>query len=118
MRDNLIQVTNLAQAKTKLVSYLRKNEFDQDEFRLPQWCDILPVDAYTAFATYDAQGNETSPAIQAAGKWFILSFDRQRIPAALDSVIKAQAEREEGLVLPPGIVGLSTMWAGMKIRQL
>ena len=56
------------------------------------------------------------PATKAPGEWFIVSVDRAvTVPAQAQPAIKAQADRDAGLVLPSGIVGLSTVWAGMTV---
>lgn len=123
MRDFLVKLTNLAVAKTAMASWLKKDENNLDVFRLPQWCDILPVDAYSALGTPPTYNPDMTvatpgtPPTLATGKWFIVSLDRNvTIPAAATAAIKAQAEREDGLTLPAGIVGLSTVWAGMVTR--
>ena len=110
MRDHLVRVNTLAAAKTALVAWAKKDENNLDVFRLPQWCDILPVDAYTDM------GGPSIPPTLATGKWFIVSLDREvKLPAAAMAAIKADGEREAGLKLPAGVAGLSTIWAGMRL---
>ena len=124
MRDFLISVTSVLQAKTRMAAWATKDEENKDVFRLPTWCDILPVDAYTDMgtpATYGDDGLKVkdpgTPPTLAPGEWFIVSLDRDvKMPDIAKANIVAEAEREEGLKLPDGIVGLSTAWAGMTIR--
>lgn len=116
MIDHLVRVTSVTAAKTAMSNWLAKDENNADVWRLPVWCDILPVDAYSALATYDADGNQLTPPTLATGKWFIVSLDRDvKLPDAAKAAIKAQANREDGLTLPAGVVGLSTVWAGMRL---
>lgn len=122
MRDHLVRVNTPAAAKTALAVWAKKDENNLDVFRLPQWCDILSVDAYTALgtpATYAEDGTVTDPGVPptlATGRWFIVSLDREvKLPAAAMGAIKADGEREAGLKLPAGVAGLSTIWAGMRL---
>lgn len=123
MIDYLVRVTNLAAAKTAMANWLAKDDQGADVFRLPQWCDLLPVDAYSSLGTpaaYEADGvtvkTSGTPPTLATGKWFIVSLDRGvKVPAPAQGAIRAQAPREDGLTLPAGVAGLSTIWAGMKV---
>lgn len=119
MKDILVRVASVATAKAAMPQWVDA----QGEWKNPTWCGILPVDAYSDLGTpavYDADGiTVLTPAVPptlATGKWFIVSVDREvKIPKAAEGAIKAQGEREDGLKLPAGVVGLSTMWAGMRL---
>ena len=119
MVDYLVRVVSVANAKAAMPQWVDA----QGEWRNPTWCGVLPVDAYSDLGTpavYDVDGiTVLTPAVPptlATGKWFIVSVDRDvTIPKAADGAIKAQGEREAGLKLPAGVVGLSTLWAGMSL---
>lgn len=119
MRDFLVRVASVATAKAAMPQWVDA----EGEWKNPTWCGILPVEAYSDLgspAVYDVDGvTELTPAVPptlASGKWFIVSVDREvTIPAAAKGAIKAQGNREDGLTLPDGVVGLSTIWAGMRI---
>lgn len=120
MLDFLVQVPSEATAKANMPEWV-----DADgNWRNPTWCGILPVDAYTALGSPAVIGpdGETiiAPAVpptKAPGAWFIVSVDRDvTVPKKAQAAIKAQADRDVGLTLPAGIVGLSTVWAGMRIN--
>lgn len=138
MRDHLIRISTIAAAKTAMTEWAFKetvtpaerddegNEtkaaVTKDVFRLPTWCDLLPVDAYTDMGTPPtiaedgAVKDPGTPPTLAPGKWFIVSLDRDvQLPDAAKAAIRADGEREDGLKLPVGIVGLSTVWAGMTL---
>lgn len=119
MMDFLVRVASVAAAKAAMPQWVD----EQGGWKNPNWCGILPVDAYTAVgspAVVDADGETIlTPAVAptlATGKWFIVSVDREvTIPAAAMPAIKAQGKREDGLKLPANIAGLSTIWAGMTL---
>lgn len=120
MIDYLVKIASVAIAKAAMPQWVNAD----GSWKNPQWCDILPVDAYTALGTpavYDVDGiTVLTPAVAptlASGKWFIVSVDRQvTVPAAAQPAIQAQADRADGLTLPASIKGLSTVWAGMTVR--
>lgn len=112
MIDYLVKIVSRAAAKAALASWVKNGSF-----QLPQYCDLLPVDAYTALATYDEHGTQLTPPTLASGQWFIVSLDHAvTLPTAGQAAIQAQADRADGLTLPTGIVGLSTLWAGMRLN--
>ena len=123
MKDILVKVTSVANAMAAMPQWTMLDEQGVKVWRNPTWCGVLPVDAYSDLGTpavYDVDGiTVLTPAVPptlATGKWFIVSVDRDvTIPAAAMPAIKAQAERTDGLKLPAGVVGLSTMWAGMRL---
>ena len=123
MRDILVRVTSVANAMTAMPQWTMLDEQGIKVWRNPVWCGVLQVDAYSDLGTpavYDVDGitilTPAVPPTLATGKWFIVSVDRDvTIPAAAMPAIKAQGEREAGLKLPAGVVGLSTMWAGMRL---
>jgi len=53
-----------------------------------------------------------APPSPAPGTWVIWSGD---LPEALTGLVQSSGDRSEGLPLSPGIVGLSTVWAGMNV---
>jgi len=122
MIDFLVSFTTVTSLKSRLAAWMTKDEDNRDAFRLPTWCDALPVDAYTDLGTPAVMDGEVEkvPAVEptkAAGRWVIVSLDREvKVPPALGQYIKAQGRREDGLDLPKGIAGLSTVWAGMTVR--
>jgi hypothetical protein len=81
---------------------------------------VLPVIAYTDLGSpgsTDEAGNvltEGTPPTAADGTWHIVSDET--IPAELAAFVVASGDRDEGLTLPDGIAGLSTIWAGMTVR--
>lgn len=80
---------------------------------------VLPVIAYTDLGSpgsTDEAGNvltEGTPPKAADGTWHIYSDDT--IPAELAVFVVASGDRSVGLTLPAGVVGLSTVWAGMTV---
>lgn len=92
--------------------------------QLPQWCQYDIVDAYTVLGTpgtQDADGNILTPGTpptKAAGVWLIVTLDKAvNIPAGVQGAIKAQGDRDAGLKLPAGIVGLSAVPWGMTLAS-
>ena len=124
MRDFLVQVPSLAIAMANMPEWTTTDENGQTVWKNPTWCGILPVDAYTALGSPAVLGPDGEtiitpavPPIKAPGAWFIVSVDRDvTVPKKAQAAIKAQADRDAGLTLPAGIVGLSTIWAGMRIN--
>lgn len=117
MQDFLVRMPSLALAKAALPAWVKGGNF-----QLPQWCDILPVDAYTDLGSPAVMSNDGLHTLIAAGvpptldasKWFIVSLDRAVvIPPAAQAAIQAQSSRDVPMQLPPGIKGLSTIWGGM-----
>jgi hypothetical protein len=80
---------------------------------------VLPVIAYSHLGSpgsTDEAGNvltEGTPPTAADGTWHIYSDDA--IPAELAAFVVASGDRSVGLTLPAGVVGLSTVWAGMTV---
>lgn len=89
---------------------------------LPAQSSILEVTAYSDLGdigTLDDEGNILDPGVPATvapGVWFIASLPDDTLPEALLQFVQAKAERGTVLLLPTGIAGLSTVWAGMQIQ--
>lgn len=120
MQDFLVRVASVAIAKAAMPQWVNAD----GSWKNPQWCDILPVVAYTDVGTPPVLDNSVFPPTvvtpgvaptPASGAWFLVSVDRAvTVPAAAQPAIKAQtADRSGAMQLPAGIKGLSTMWAGM-----
>jgi hypothetical protein len=122
MRDYLCRVPSLDAVADEIVAWATKGDDGVWQFHLPTFCDCLPVTAYSDLGTsptLDDDGNVVTPGTPpttAAGQFFIVSVGtgNDPPPEVLAAVV-AQADREAGLVLPAGIVGIDPIWAGMRI---
>ena len=121
MRDYLICLPDVPADATSIGDWAGLAEGDW-RFTLPLRSAPLPVIAYEDLgvpATYDGEGAMldagTSP-VPAPGWWAIVTLSEGEVmPEQLVDHIAAEGDREAGLALPVGVVGLSTVWAGMRV---
>lgn len=110
VRDYLIHVANLQDQAAVIAPWIGED----GQPVLPEGCQVLgfgePLIAYS-----DLGDGDTVPPTPAPGRWFIITAD-DPLPPDVAAFVVAEASREEGLTLPTGVVGLSTMWAGMKVK--
>lgn len=117
MRDYLCHIADLA-AEAKTVELWASNKDGEWVFHLPPLCDALMLEAYTDLGTLgDENGEGGEPPMLASGHWIIVSIGNGNpIPEVVAPYVVAEGSREDGLTLPVGVAGLSTMWAGMSVR--
>lgn len=121
MRDYLISIPNIPADASSIGNWA---ELVDGNWRLtfPLACTALPVIAYSSLgtpATTDELGEIVDPGVEpvsSPGWWAIVSLDGQAtLPTEFAAHVIAEADRETGLILPDGVAGLSTLWAGMKL---
>jgi hypothetical protein len=122
MIDYLIHVPDGLAAHAEAAAQWARLEAGQWVFALPTFCGALKVDAYTDLgspAETDEVGNTLTQGVaptQAAGDWIIVSIGNGNpIPEIVAPFVVASGDRDEGLTLPAGVAGLSTIWAGMTV---
>ena len=121
MRDYLICLPDVPADATSIGDWAELAEGDW-RFTLPLRSAPLPVIAFADLAvpaTYDGEGTMldagTAP-MPAPGWWAIVTLsDGEAMPGQLAGYVAAEGDREAGLALPGGVVGLSTVWAGMRV---
>lgn len=117
MRDYICHIADLDVEAATVSRWATKVEGEWG-FHLPPLCDCLSMQGYTDLGTPgDADGVGYVPPTLATGDWFIVSIGNGNpIPEVVAPYVVAEADREVGIVLPEGIAGLSTIWAGMIVR--
>lgn len=83
------------------------------EFTLGMWSDFIPTGAI------ETEWTETTPQVLIPGNWKIVTIATEKgesLPAELEEFVVAENEREEGLLLPEGMVNLTVVFGGMTLR--
>lgn len=120
MRDHLIRLGDEA-AVASVVAHAAAGP-EGWVFALPQYVSGLAIEAYAVAGVapvVDEAGTVLEAgwaAVPADGAWLLVSVgDGAVLPEAFAGHVAAEGGREDGLRLPDGVVGLSTVWAGMRV---
>lgn len=94
------KLTALSDLKSTSLAKFVANTEQGDDFDLSS---ITPIKIITALATYDAKGDQLTPAIYAPGYGFLLATDDAAMVDALwnlpNNICRLQLDRESGKVL-------------------
>lgn len=122
MRDYLISISaaDLA-ANAEAISQWATPVLDGEgnvidlDVQLPPLDGHLKISAFTDLGTPPDENGENGIApTEATGLWFILSIGSGNpLPEVVAPFVVAEGNREDGLTLPDGIVGLAPIGAGM-----